>query len=400
MLKPVTNIIFTQQPSVAFPNRNLVLTFNFVNKWEWEETWAELTQKGKIILPKKIYARDKYNKLYPLFGPNKNVGGFTASPLFLRGDTITLDDGYQFWDKNLNLQPAVMQRIITGYIAQVKSKQPIELDIEDNMWKLKQMPAPNKVWPSSQYTLEQILTEMLQGTGFTVNVMTETTISFDTTNLTSQNETVAQFLARLRKDYHLYSYFRGNELRCGSQVYLESEATTPAPVFEFQNNIIDEGTNLDYRRKDDIVLSAVASNYIHEVTDSFNKDGTEKTKRVRIEILVTLANNTITVKNIVKGSKADPNTEGERMTLFYPWAKNVQDLQTYAVAELRKFYYEGFRGSFKTFGKPYVKHGDNVQLINTILPEQNGYYKVRGVHYSGGIEGTHPEIKLHYKVNL
>lgn len=398
MLQPITKIVFRQQPTVDNPTRSLVLTFDFVHSWEWSESWDKLTQTGKIIIPKKVYARDKYNKLYPLFGPNKNIGGFTANPMILRGDTVTVDSSYYYWDKSLNRLQTAVQRIATGYVSKVHSKQPIELDIEDNMWKLKYLPAPNKVWPASQYTLEAILKEMLQGTPFTVNVLTSTTISFDTTNLTSQNETVAQFLARLRRDYHMYSYFRGNELRCGSEVYLPAEATNTS--FYFQDNIIDEGTALDYQRKDDIVLSAVASNHIEDKTGTFNKDGTAKTKKERIEILVTLANDKTTVKNITKGEKPDPNTDGERLTLFCPWAKNIDELQQYAIAELKKMYYEGFRGSFNTFGMPYVKHGDNVSLINPVLPEQNGTYKVRQVDYSGGVSGWRQKIKLHYKQTL
>jgi hypothetical protein len=287
------------------------------------------------------------------------------------------------------------------------------------MWKLKQLPAPNKSWPSTT-SLEDILTEMLKpyndlaaaADKFTVNVRTETKIKFDTTNLMSQNESVAQFLARLRRDYHFDSYFIGNELRCGSLVYLDSDATTPPPVFEFQENIIDAESSLDYRRKDDVVLSAVCSNYLEDRTGTFNEDGTEKTKRRRIEVLVTLKvtkkliNGEVVftddpvIKEVVKGAKPEPNVEGERFTLFAPWAGTVDELANYAIAELKKFYYEGFRGSFKTFGLPHVKQGDNIQFINKILPEQNGYYKVKGVQYSGGINGERQEIKLHYKVSL
>jgi hypothetical protein len=395
-------------PTPDAPARDKVLHFDFVNTWNWTESWTELTQKGKIILPKKIYARDKYNKLYLLFGTAKNVGGFTDSPLFLRGDKVTVDAGYIYWDKDLNEQPLVdgknMHRIITGFVANVKSKQPIELDVEDNMWKLKQLPAPNKVWPKGM-SLEAILKEMLQpynataSEPFTINVRTSTTISFDDTNLTSQNESVAQFLARLRRDWHLDSYFRGNELRCGSAVYLEDEAVVPPPVFEFQQNIHDD-SDLNYMRKDDIVLSAVASNFIEDKTGTFTKDGNEKTQRRRIEILVTLANNTITTKEIPKGAKPEPNVEGQRLTLQVPWAKNVQELTDYAVAELKKHYYEGFRGSLKSFGLPHVKHGDNIQLVNKILPEQNGYYKVKGVEYSGGITGYRQKINLDFRVSL
>ena len=66
---------------------------------------------------------------------------------------------------------------------------------------------------------------------------------------------------------------------------------------------------------------------------------------------------------------------------------------------LKKYYYEGFTGSFTTFGIPYVKHGDTVRIVNNQLPEMSGSYKVKGVVYYGGVDdGLRQEITLDYKV--
>ena len=41
--------------------------------------------------------------------------------------------------------------------------------------------------------------------------------------------------------------------------------------------------------------------------------------------------------------------------------------------------YEGFRGTVTTFGLPFTKHGDSLQLINAIVPELGGTYLVKSV---------------------
>lgn len=67
------------------------------------------------------------------------------------------------------------------------------------------------------------------------------------------------------------------------------------------------------------------------------------------------------------------------------------------INELKKYFYTGFRGKFLTFAIPFVKQGDYVQLIDAILPERNGTYKVKGVEYSGGTSGNRQSIMLDYK---
>ena len=46
-----------------------------------------------------------------------------------------------------------------------------------------------------------------------------------------------------------------------------------------------------------------------------------------------------------------------------------------AQAKLDQYHYEGFRGSFTTFGIPYVRLGDNIDILDAVLPERNGRYK-------------------------
>jgi len=209
------------------------------------------------------------------------------------------------------------------------------------------------------------------------------------------NESVSQLLARLRKEYHLEAYFRGDELRIGSVVYIESEANTHN--FIFQQNIISD--ELDFQRRDDVKLSAVC-NSINTVDGGTNKQGETKTKQERLSVLVYSDAISGNFKYIVKkkGEDFPANEEGERRTLFYPNVKTAQELAQLGADELQKFFYTGFKGSFTTFGIPYVKQGDNVRIKDPVLPDRNGLYKVKSVNYTGGVKGTRQKITVHYKM--
>jgi len=388
MLKPITNITITTATKTLF--------FDFVNHWEFSNNWEDLSAQGKIVFPKNIYVRDTAtNKRYPLFGKNKATG-----EMFKKGDKVKIQSQYVYFDENLNEKRTPLTTIVEGFISNVKIEMPVTLEFEDNMYLLKKTPMINKAFNGSQ-SIESILNEALQvtnstfGTDFKCETTTQTLISWDNSLLTAENETLATFLAKLKKDAFIFTYFRGNTLRVGRSVYVDAEAKTK--TFEFQNNIIS--SDLSFKRKDDIVMSAVASNHIQEQTGT-TKDGKAKVKNSRIEVLVTLQNDKVISKVVNQGDKPDPNTDGERRTFTFLEAKSEADLIRLATEALKKYYYSGLKGKFTTFGTPYVQFGDQCQIINKLLPEQNGTYKIKGVEYSGGVEGMRQVIELDYKINI
>lgn len=388
----MTNITITQNPTTDFPSRNGALIFDFVHELEAEDSWKDLTNKGKITLPKNVYVRNQFNNTVQLAGTNVNIGGFSSNPpLFLRGDAVQMSIGYRYFSSR-GIESIATNTVFTGFISKVSSKKPVTLDLEDNMWKLKQVPAPTMVFRASQYDLEGILAVLLSGTGFTVNVLTSTSLG----DFRTQNETVAEVLARIRKDYHLESYFRGNELRCGSTVYIPSEAVDQ--TFVFQQNIIDD--TLEYQRKDDIVLSAIAYSVNKNTISVTTKDGQSKTRNERLEVLVTYKNGNLLSQVKTPGQQADfpPNTEGERRTLYFWNVTSTSQLISLAQAELIKYYYDGFRGRFTTFGIPFVKQGDNAAILDPLLPDRNGLYKIKSVKYTAGVGGIRQEIELDFRV--
>ena len=396
MYRVVTKIVIQQVTQIdGQPLRNKTLTFDFVHELTYSDSWRDFTNEGKIILPRNLYVRDSSGKLVSI-----NIGGFTTSPLLMRGDRVTMDFGYRYFKGNKEVfestyNPKTGDHLFDGWISEVTSKKPIEFKVEDNFWQLKQTPCPTHTFKATD-TLESIVNFLLAvynknksiSDQFTFRPLTTTTFG----EFRVGNETIAEVLGRLRKTYHFESTFRGNELRTGIQVYVEADAKKH--TFTFQQNIISD--DLSYKKKEDLTLSILASNKIEEETGKTTKDGTMKTKCVRLEVLVTLRNGSDTPVYFIKKKDEDypPNTGGERMTMQYPGAKTIEDLKSQATAEIKKYYYTGLKGKFTTFGIPFTKVGDNAQIVDPILPERNGLYKVKSVDYSAGVNGIRQVIEL------
>lgn len=401
MYRVITNITIQQMPSEAFPNRNKRMYLDFCVKYEVTSTWADLTQTASVELPKNIIIKSPHGDIVSnnTTSINSNIGGFSGPvPLFLRGDKISISGGYKYFEKNGG-EVQNVSLFFDGFISKIKSKKPFTLECEDNMWLLKQIPTPIKQWGKS--TLRQILESCLSANplanGLTVSKLAEINITYNIRSLTTNGESIAQFLeSNKAQGFHFDSRFRGNELRVGFPTYYDSE--TVAHTFTFQGDIISD--DLDYSRRDDVDLSAVVQNYIIEKSEQTCKDGTPKTKKKRIEVLVGYRNGVKYSAIKTKDKPLPPNVGGERRQFFYEAAKDENDLINFGFNQLRKYYYNGFKGSFTTFGIPYVKYGDTVTLVDKILPERNGKYRVKKVEYSGGNEGVRQKVTLDYLITI
>jgi len=405
MFTVLSKVTFYQQPTTNFKTRNKTIVYDFCHDYKVKSSWGDLTDDGEITLPKNVSYKDEFGNPYSSNGINVNIGGFSSTvPLYLRGDKVIIQSGYSYYNKAGN-EVNTLQTIFTGYISEVTSKKPFVLKLEDNMFILKQHQAKggnNNFFSGSKYTVEKMLSEMISNAGlpFTVNTTTETLLG----DYRAEG-TICQVLADLQKKYGFEAYFRNNELRCGSIVYYPKDDgnITPTgiptyPKFDFQQNIISD--DLQYKRKDDIVLSAVCKNTIEEMTGKTTKDGKQKTKKTRLEVLITFQNGSAT-PTIIIGTKDNPlpvNKGGERHEFTFLGAKTTDDLIKLGTEKLTHYYYTGFKGKFTTFGIPFIQFGNYIDLIDEVLPERNGRYVVKSVEYSGGIDGLRQEISLEYKI--
>jgi hypothetical protein len=158
-----------------------------------------------------------------------------------------------------------------------------------------------------------------------------------------------------------------------------------------------------YTRTDDMELSAVcySVNKIELAGLGTTRGGKKRTRHKRLEALVTIRNGRVTSyvrKDNSLQSDFAPNINGERRTLYFWNVQTADELIRLGTAELKKYYYQGLKGKFVTFGIPYVRSGDNVDILDDVLPERNGRYKVRSVGYTGGVGGLRQEIELDYLI--
>ena len=413
MLRPYTEITIQQITNSVERNGNfIIIKFNFCHSFEVEETWTSLTNKGKLTLPKNVYIIDgktgDKKTLYGTSDPNKFI-----TNLFMRGDAVTITSGYYMYDMR-GIEYLDVTGVYSGFITKVGSKLPIELDLEDNMWLLKQIRCKPQVWPRTK-TVEELMNSLLSGAKsngnpITVNALTQTTVG----DLIIEDESVAQLLNRLRKDYHLEAYFgtakggaAGCELRIGSIVYIPpSPPPVQVPLFQFQQNIISD--ELSFMRQDDVKLSAVCESINTVFTGKLNKKGQQKNKKERLTVLVW-CDTPNEWKYMVKQKDLPfpANDEGERRSLFFHYGLQdsgtitITDAFTLAcagVAELSKFYYTGFKGKFTTFAVPDINIGDYIAINDKVLPDRDGYYVVKGVEKKGGVNGQRQVIELAYKL--
>jgi hypothetical protein len=320
--------------------------FDFVNTVSINSTWEEFTDTASIRLPKKL--RPLKNGV---FNPDITVG----SGIWNRGDEVSISLGYILEDNSIE----VAERF-TGYLTRITTKNPLEFECEDKMWKLKQTSVPR--YSKNSVTLSDLLKDILP-----IDPMTGVQYKYQADafqfNLRFTNVTVGEVFDYLKKTFGITTYFQNGILYSGFAYKIEEPDLSLTKEFTFQENIIED--QLDYTKDEDIQLNVTVIN--------FNKDNTKDAP-------------------VVAGS-----SDGEKR-VFYTYNLPVATQKNIAEENLRKLKYEGFRGSFTTFLNPVVKHGDSVKLINPLIPDQNGVYLVRRVVTTNGISGGRQEIFLDRKI--
>jgi len=283
-----------------------------------------------------------------------------AGRLSLNGQSITVGDSgfFKVGGKvkiELGYKPDFNTEFI-GYISAVDPKSVSMLTLEDSAWLLKQ----NNINASYQsINIQDLIPDLLSKAGITG--MQTNLIDANIGNLRVKNANVAQVLEQIRKDNGLVSYFRDEVLYVG---FAYPDAPGQTKGFGFQETIIND--SLDYKEDTDVKVKVKA-------------------------ISVTPDNKRITYE------AGDAN--GDQKTLYY-YDVSLEDLKKFADNDLSKFRYTGYFGEFKTFGIPYVRHGDAAYVRDFKFPERDGTYFIdKTVTEFGTKSGYKRTIKLGPKVN-
>lgn len=256
--------------------------------------------------------------------------------LIKRGADLTVKLGYD--DDNEN--------VFTGIIREVNADIPVTVKADDLMFKLKK----NSIKTSfKKASLTEITNKILPGG------MKRKVADINLGKFRINNATPAKVLAYLKSKYGIYSFFRNGILYSGLRYWGDYKKSHE---FSFTKDIISH--SLTYKTADDIKFKVVAI--------SIAEDNS------KTEVIV--------------GDKED----GEQRTYHY-YNIDKDELERRAKQELEKLKYDGYRGSFTTFGQPTVFHGDTVKLIDKRYGRE-GTYIVKSVNRTFNMQGYRQTIEL------
>jgi hypothetical protein len=257
--------------------------------------------------------------------------------LFQRGNPVNIQLGYDGRNKT----------VFQGYIRGIYPGIPVRFECEDELWQLKQNKIEKDLGGKSI-----TLNELLQ----TVSPMPFQCVKAELGEFNPKGQTVAKAL----HDLKMPCFVREGKLYVGLTFWPELQQTH---VFSFGNNIIS--SDLEFRHKEDISFSVEAVSLL--------PDNTQITEMVG-------------------------DDEGERRTLHFYNLKSKEELKRRAEEELAKYKFTGYRGSFETFGEPFVRHGDKVLIKDSLFGHEEGHYLVKKVNTEWGTGGYRQKIELDRKL--
>lgn len=262
----------------------------------------------------------------------KGTNDRTLKELVKLNDTVTIEAGYG----------SELDRIFEGYVIQVNPSIPFVIECQDPMKQLKEE-SFTMSWKDA--TLKDVLDHVAP------NIDKEL-LDVRLGKFEIENATAAIVLDSLKKR-GLYSFFRNGKLQVGLQY---NPATANKHVFNFEKNIHKDGNNLEFFSKESV--------------------------RLKVKAISIGKNNKKTVVEV-------GDQQGDQRTLHF-YDVPEAELKDAAERELARLKYDGYRGSFKTFGQPFVEHGDIVTIQDPTYPERNGDFWVDKVvrQYGRGYSQT------------
>jgi len=248
-----------------------------------------------------------------------------------RGSKVEIQLGY---DSNLRTE-------FTGFVSKVGAKTPVVIECEDDMWSLKQN-SFTKAW--KKVKVAEIIKYVYQGQAQVVDL--------EIGGLLIKKQSTAQVLDGLRK-FGLQCYFDNGVLIVDFAGVVHTQGKEV--IYNFYQNIIDN--ELEYKRKEDFRIKVRAISKLHNGK--------------KIELVIG-------------------DNDGEEHTLHYTNMDKDQLLKI-ASSEIDKLKYDGYKGSFKTFGLPYIQPGDIAILLDDDYPEHNGSYLTESVKTNFSTSGFRRE---------
>lgn len=308
--------------------------FDYVNSVSIEEDIDNLTTKCEIVVPRKLIFEGKV----------------ISDNFFNIGDSVEVRIGY--YDASI-----AIPTLFKGYIASINNNIPLIFKCEDEMWKFKQTAFSKSYESVDLFTLIKYV-QAQSGTSYTVK---SSLTSFSLGKFIINNATGAEVFEELRKNYAIYCFFDSDS-----------------------NLVVDTFSNLQDG-------NAFTTDFT--VQEDFIEDNLEfvnaKESKILIKITNILSGNT--KKTYEFGDKG-----GKTISLFR-YNASESELKKYGESQLAKYKKTGLTGSFTTFGEPFVRCREIVNLSDKKLKDRDGRYLIKAVTRNFDLNGYKQEVFLDQK---
>lgn len=361
LLRLQSKVVFTKE------NGDQYTLNDYLNGIEHTTSVEDLTDTAKIIFP--YSGKFKGRNLFA-----------TPDPIFEVGDKVEIYSGY-FPDMVLRF---------TGWISAISAKIPVEISVQDDMWQLKnttitypqkrityyygktskgkasKKPLKKPKVIGDAITLHGLLEYMLGESG--VGDWDWDAPEVNLGRLLFTNVSITKVFETLKDKFGLFARFRNGKLIVGFQHDARHSETYKYVFNEVVPWAVIDDSDLEYQNAKDVQLKIVAK--LMGLTNTFEE---------------------ITVGEV----------DGAQRTLFFYWdgvTLPKPDLKKLAEENLTNSRFDGYRGSFDTFGYYPIIAGDIATLESKKFPERDGDYLVIDVKESFGMGGIRQTIHIGNKI--
>ena len=299
-----------------FLNINLRVTiadnikFNVVESIRIENSTEKFTDTAKIVLPREFKQAVKN-------GDRFSIADKKLLDVIKIGDSIRIEAGYN----------GEYHTEFVGYITKIGAEAPIEIECEDEMYKLKKAQPIKKLY--SAVDLKVLLRDIAPG--YEIETFKEMPLGKFAVN----NATPYKVIEYLKQNYGVRCFFKGKKLIAGLNISLK-----PDKVHEFNlNRNVKAGSSLVYETKENrkrwIKAISKQKGNSKEVTYEFGEQG-----------------------------------ESE-ITLHGPINLNQAQLKKWAEDYYKSLVYDGYSGDFNSWGIPRTKAGDSAKITDPNYPDKH-----------------------------
>lgn len=285
-----------------------------------ESSWKDICDKAELILPRNVKDFD-----------SKKIKEF-----FRRGDKVEIYLCYGM-DEDLKLE-------FSGYIDKVSADFPIRILLEDEMWKLKQIPVN---FAAKDIKLNDFIKKFI--TKYPVDIDVDLSLGA----VRFSKVTFGEVLKKLQDDFSIYSFIRNGKLTIAKPY---SDVTDDIPAFDLERDCVSN--DLNYLSRDERLVKIIGQS-MQTLAKAVKKR--EKDKKLKFEFGDSDASSTINWTFSVTNLK---DLEREVRRMYNDWKK------------------EGWDGSFATFGFPKLQHGQKVKLTSSLYEDRAGIYYIDGLKKS------------------